>query len=384
MTRGNWIRRHPLLIRLLVAFSSVLLLLMMLEKVCGLANRDRLLRCAGTRRYIRLREHNPQAFQEVFPDDYFFATFAPSLTPRRFRIQIDENGFIFPSRKHADPDVKIVFLGGSTTECLLNDEKSRFPCVVGELLEQRTGRKVNSYNGGRGGNNSLHSLDVLLNKVVPMHPDFVVLMHNINDLVLLILERSYWNENPKRSPLMTVEDRSGLRDVLLEELRGWVPNLVAETELLVLRRARVRGVGDEFSQYRGKKALVDPERLLDEFRMNLETFVALCRIRRMTPVLMTQASMITKTPDDHTKRLARKFTESYGVSYEGFKAVFDSFNQTIRDFATRHQVLLVDLDREIPKDRKYIYDLIHFSDEGSELTATVIAQALLKVIEHER
>ena len=384
MERDHWIRRHPTVLRILIALSSVLMLLVVLEKACELKNRGMPHHGAGTQRHIRFREHNPHAFQEIFPDDYFFANFAPSLERRSFRIQIDDNGFIFPSCKHANPDLKIVFLGGSTTECLLNDEKSRFPCLVGEILEKRTGLTVNSYNGGRGGNNSLHSIDVLFNKIVPISPHFVVLMHNMNDLVILILEKSYWNDNPKRSPIVMTVDRSSLLDPLRRNLKDLVPNLTLETERLLHRRVKVRGVEDEFSQYRGKKAFVDRDRILDEFRMNLETFVAICKIRRMTPVLMTQASMIADQPDEHAKRLAEMFTDSYGIPYEDFKEIYDSFNQLIRDTATEHEILLIDLDRRIPKDRKYIYDLIHFSDSGSELAATVITEELLKVVGHYR
>ncbi len=78
---------------------------------------------------------------------------------------------------------------------------NRFPYLAGRLLEQQTHLKVNSYNAGRSGNNSLHSLNILLNKVVNLKPDIVVMMHNINDLAILMYEKTYWNTNPSRSPI---------------------------------------------------------------------------------------------------------------------------------------------------------------------------------------
>ena len=106
-----------------------------------------------------------------------------------------------PSKIHDHPDLTIAFLGGSTTECIYVDEDNRFPYLAGRLLERQTHLKVNSYNAGRSGNNTLHCLNILLNKVVNLKPDIVVLMENINDLAILMYEKTYWNTNPSRSPI---------------------------------------------------------------------------------------------------------------------------------------------------------------------------------------
>ena len=82
------------------------------------------------------------------------------------------------------------------------DENNRFPYLAGHLLEEETQLKVNSYNAGHSGNNTLHCLNILLNKVVNLKPDIVVLMENINDLAILMYEKTYWNTNPSRSPLV--------------------------------------------------------------------------------------------------------------------------------------------------------------------------------------
>ena len=76
-----------------------------------------------------------------------------------------------------------------------------FPIWRGACSKRQTDLKVNSYNAGRSGNNTLHSLNILLNKVVNLKPDIVVLMENINDLAILMYEKTYWNTNPSRSPI---------------------------------------------------------------------------------------------------------------------------------------------------------------------------------------
>src|SRR4030042_516486 len=106
-------------------------------------------------------------------------------------------------RKHQrPPDLPIDFFGGSTTECVYVDEDNRVPYLAGRLLERQTHLKVNSYNAGRSGNDTLHCINVLMNKVVNLKPDLVVLMENINDLAILMYDKTYWNHHPSRSPLM--------------------------------------------------------------------------------------------------------------------------------------------------------------------------------------
>ena len=60
----------------------------------------------------------------------------------------------------------------------------------------------NSYNSGVSGNNTLHSIDILLNKAIPLEPDIVVLMQNINDLIILLFEGDFWNHNPYRGVIV--------------------------------------------------------------------------------------------------------------------------------------------------------------------------------------
>ena len=42
--------------------------------------------------------------------------------------------------------------------------------------------------------------------------------------------------------------------------------------------------------------------------------------------------------------------------------------------------MVIDLAREVPPDKKYLYDLVHFNDAGSQLAARIIAARLKGVI----
>ena len=104
----------------------------------------------------------------------------------------DSEGFIEPARRHKQPDLNIVFLGGSTTECMYVAPDNRFPHLTAVKLEQALGLKINGINAGFSGNNSMHSLLLLLGKVVPLRPDYVVLMHGVDDIGALSSNGTYW------------------------------------------------------------------------------------------------------------------------------------------------------------------------------------------------
>lgn len=274
---------------------------------------------ANVGRFIMLREYSPN--QEKFdrPSRDYLSNIAPNSIERKFyRIKTDEHGFIVGSDGHHEqPDKKIVFLGGSTTENLFIDEDKRFPVLVKQQLEQQSNQKINTYNGGVSANESMHSLNILMNKVLPMKPDIVVMMHNINDLVMLRAKGSYWYEGSRKSHVQTSKNVFTRYEIPMP----W---------------------GND-----GDRAIKK------EFRANLRSFVALAKIRGITPVLMTQANRV-----------------------EGDK-LYHQFNVIIRQVAMEEAVLLIDLAEKIPSTTEYLYDSYHFTEKGSKLAAGLITEALI-------
>jgi lysophospholipase L1-like esterase len=343
---------------------------------------DKLIAFKGTpqrpsiQRYVRLRELSPLTYEVFTPAPQVFDTEAGSQ-PRRVVIRVDEHGFLMPSRVHAHPDLVLAFLGGSTTECRAIPEKERFPYLVGRHLEQVFKVKVNAYNAARSGNNSLHSLNILLHKVMPLHPDIVVMMHSINDLITLLYEKTYWNKNSSQRVIVEV------RPTLVGEVRGFF-QVLREYTIPHLYRAikelsqRARGPDqdiDEFRHLRGQKVEINQPYLLEEFRANLQTFIDLCRARQITPVLMTQANRLRENLDTQTWKEVQVL-EAQGISYAAFLELYSQFNQAIRDLGAANRVLVVDLARDIPPEPKYVSDVVHLTERASKLAARIISREL--------
>jgi lysophospholipase L1-like esterase len=317
----------------------------------------------ATDRFIRLKEFKP-CFSGFLGSD------------RQILFHTDENGFIMPSRIHEKADLSIVFLGGSTTECKAVNEENRFPYLAGRLIEKDTGLKVNSYNSGVAASDSLHSINILLNKIIPMKPDVVLMSHNINDLNILLYEETYWNNNPTRSHIVIMDTRPSWRR-LLKQIKDLIfPNIY--NALYVAFHPNVEP--DEFSHLRGKRISMDKDYLAGRFGSNLQIFIDICKANGITPLLMTQANRFKNNPDQIIMDSMEKLKTEHGINYDSYKEVYDLFNETIRQIGARNNVLVIDLDKEVPQEKEYMYDAVHFNDTGSRLAAEIISRDLKDLI----
>jgi lysophospholipase L1-like esterase len=381
LNRTNWLESHATLVISLIVVLVIAGMALLTEKILALKNHNQR-NPTGIQRYIKLREFNP-LYRDVLVPDQGAMRMSDGLVQKPYVLRVDRQGFIMPSKVHEHPDLTMVFLGGSTTECTYVDENLRFPYLAGRLLEPQTGLKVNAYNAGRSGNNTLHCINVLMNKVVNLKPDVVVLMENINDLAILMYDKTYWNDNPSRSPI--IEKKPNFKTVGkdLEQTFHLVRDLTFPNLSYAIKglfHSGDKSQGDEFKEVRGKKITIDQELLVREFTLNLKTFINICRARGITPVLMTQASRLTDHPDPLIQKMMHKLAASQGIRYADFKGAFDRLNQTIREVGAENQVLVIDLARVIPPAKENICDVAHFSDQGSRLVAAEIARALKPAI----
>ncbi|MEB8433180.1 SGNH/GDSL hydrolase family protein [Cocleimonas sp. KMM 6892] len=324
-------------------------------------------------RHIRLKENTPNINKMLSPSDDIVAL-SDSLENKPYSFKIDQNGFIFPSTTHQQADKVIAFLGGSTTECMYVDEDKRFPALTGTLLETNSGKKINALNAGVSGNNSMHSINSLLNKIIPMNPDIAVLMHNINDLSILLHEKTYWNNNVHRSLLVT-EDRS--IKAMLKQLLPNTYNFAFEVKRKLL------GDGNEFenADHGNNQPRLSNEKILSLFKSNLDSFIEISKANNITPVLMTQASRFTEKPDEVVMKNLQNL-EAMGLSYPEYRSLFIAMNQVIRAVALEKSALLIDLDQAVPQTKEYMSDPVHFTNRGSELVAKIISEKLTPVIAH--
>ena len=250
----------------------------------------------------------------------------------------------------------------------------RYPYLVGRSLEASLGRTVNSYNAGVSGNNAMHSFNVLIHKVLPMQPDIVVLHHNINDFSILISEGTYWNSSPTQSLVIDqrsvgVEARQFVGRRLIPNLRHWVRQI----------RADLFGI-DITKPTSGGSRLPEREPLEAEFASALDLFIDVARRRGIIPVLMTQANVSDGSPNADVTRFNDYFFSEGGFAEGPFPAWHDAFNDVIRQVGERRGVEVIDLAREVPKEKALFYDLVHYSGKGSAVVAGLVFERLVSLL----
>ena len=328
-------------------------------------------------RSLALREARLNDDRVLVPDQRYLRG-TQGLEQKSYRLRTDANGFILgpnDANPHARPD--ILFLGGSTTESLYVDEDKRFPAAVSTLLIQHNGGPVRTLNGGFSGNHVLHSLLNLLGKGIDQQPRYVVLLHAVNDLILLSKTGSYWQAPVSRQLVHNPQ--------LPDARTHWLDPLGNLLMPYIWRDLRGNflstSASDEWADYRhfvhGPDAIA---RMLEhDFRAALQNFIATARIWHIEPVLMTQFNRIY-ADDDFVRAL---FSGNAQLAYDDFVALYRLANQVVREVAFEEGVLLIDLERALDGDSTLMYDAVHLNNLGSAIVAEQIALAFAQAFPHQ-
>lgn len=372
--RPSWkdrFERHPYLTLVISLLGTLIFFIFITEHLLTYKVTSLRYRAAATR-YISLKEYPPGEIRPLAPLPGAHEIKA-NVNRDNDLLAIDAQGFIRPSQIHDHPEVVLAFLGGATTECLKVPELSRFPYLTGRIIEQETGLRVNSYNAGKSLNNSLHSLNILLNKILPLKPDIVVVMHNLNDLTTLICDQSYWSQDTLSSPLTV--NKPGLVNGLAQALRigaqRLIPHLFWELQNNWRWFTERPPHSSELRTGAADPKVLDQTSLVGRFKKNLQTFINICRARRITPILMTEPQRLTDigaTGADHRPQLP------------DVGELFTRFNQAIREVGADNEVRVIDLALQVPTAPEYLDDLGNVTEQGAKTMAKIIATDLKVLI----
>lgn len=269
----------------------------------------------------------------------------------------DSNGYISHSRNISKPATgeRILFLGGSTTECYEVDEDFRFPYLVGKILNDK-GMSAITYNGGVHGHTTQDSTTSLIFIHRKIRPTKIILMHNINDRSWLKSNGSYQIQNPPNS---FISKKNSFYSFFMEHTNigyGIVSFLIKRNVIDFRFPGDHRPFSKEdqplFNSEKNEMLFTTKVRPL--FRENLRIFISLCRELKAEPILMTQPLGKIERSKEHQE-----------------------FNIDIIDTAKEMSCRLIDLDdsfiKEPSSSRFFLTDDIHLCNEGSIFTAKVVS-----------
>ena len=284
------------------------------------------------------------------------------------RYRVEPDGYIYPSRVYHPADTTVVFLGGSTTECIAVPELERFPYLVGVELSKKLGRKVNTLNAGVSGANTQHAINVLFNKIRFEHPDYVVMMHATNDLGALQHNGSY-------QPYKVVGESHLAPVFILNALAAnssvfgfgrWASMHYKHSDDAVQIQEHHSSGDDAVSE-------AQCGQITGQFRQNLLAFVNLSRNLGLKPVLMTEARDASRGRSG----TGGDFFAAVGVSAD----CYDAMNATTRAVARESGTKIIDLAQELSEKSDSFYDGLHYTAIGSKRAASIISMELAASIE---
>jgi lysophospholipase L1-like esterase len=270
----------------------------------------------------------------------------------------------------------ILTIGGSTTECLfLSDGKTWTDAVARRLAIGFPGIWVN--NAGLDGQSTYGHLILLRDFVVALHPTVAIFLVGAND-VGLDAGNPYDNALvPGRTPWRTA------RTFLVEHSE------IAQLAQNLARMARAKEAGFGHSQIDLTKLVLledEPdlgaatirtlEPPLHGFGDRLTAIAELCRRNGIDPVFITQPGLFGDALDPVTGVNLARIQVRGTANGKIWWRVQEMYNDVTRRVAADRQILLIDAARELPKDSRLFYDLVHFTNEGAVRLGELVAAHL--------
>ncbi|MCA8955183.1 MAG: hypothetical protein KDC87_03860 [Planctomycetes bacterium] len=299
--------------------------------------------------------------------------------------------------------VRILAIGGSTTECLYLDQERAWPAVLERALSRASGVSTWVGNAGVSGHSSLeHTVQARHLLSQPPRLDILVILVGVNDLwrrvalrdadyapardrsaaaLQSLTSRAFW-AYPK------APDETHRRDfALLRLLDRVVPRVSAAQRThdmvqddcgkFLIDARRTRAAADRLDR------LPELAAALDEYRRNLTEIAHCAKRHRVRLVLLTQPHLYQAgIPAPHEAALAFGWTPpSTRPTYFTARVLaqgLDAYNRTLREVCTATGVECFDAATALPKDLAVMYDDVHFTDEGSRRLGEALARHLLR------
>ena len=296
------------------------------------------------------------------------------------------------------PDAKrrILVFGGSTAIDVYLDQPKMWSHLVQDKLNATTGQpKTWVGNVARPSLATVHNL-LELDRMVPNlpHMDMFVNLVGVNDFQLA-LHSSYtrnmtlednlnWTFSVR--PIRRFRNRFALYR-FYERIEDW------------WKRSRTSVVYTEyasgFSKWRvcrqsaPKGNLIDLPNLdegLANYRSNLNQLIDRSEAHHTPMIFLTQPTLWKDhmTPENEAILTAGGVgsrddwcTKKIYYSPTALARGMDMFNDVLRDVCDRRKIYCIDLAARVPKERRYFFDDMHYSEAGARLVSDIVAAGII-------
>lgn len=286
-------------------------------------------------------------------------------------------------------DLTIVTVGGSTTECFDLAEDKTWPHDLGVKL-QRDFTRVWLDNAGLSGNSTYGHYILMQDYLVKLKPKVVLFLVGIND-VGLRNERDFderiheLNFRSLERFLASAAVHSELATAALNLYRFYFPKSTMINNQNDPQETDLRKLPPFAVSMEAQAAIMKDhqDHYLGPYKKRLENLIAICREHNIIPVLLTQPVLYGNIVDPTTEvDLSHRFVAKDMNGATAWQ-VLELYNDVTRQVGRAQGVLVIDLAREMPKDSRYYFDLMHYTNTGADRVADLIAVQLTPFLEQK-
>ena len=279
-------------------------------------------------------------------------------------------------RPRAGDELRVVALGGSTTESSELPEPERYPArLQGLLSDAYVDRPINVVNAGRDWWTTKHSLIHYVTHVRRWRPDVVTVMHAVNDLY-----RSFASDGYALGEYTASWGHfygPAIQGARPPTFLGW---LLGRTSRLMFLHWysdwRIREVDYGLDQYRS----------IPEYEAHLRTLAQVVAADGAALFVLTQGSLYKPEPSADELDAIR-FGEEFCMTRTGWltaeypsvpslRRAMDAYNDVARRVASEEGAVLVDLDGRLSRDLNTFIDDVHHTSSGAEQVADAVFEAI--------
>jgi lysophospholipase L1-like esterase len=308
-------------------------------------------------------------------------------------VNVDRHGFLAKddglTRMKPPDEIRLAFIGGSTTAGLNLNFQENWPGRVGDWVQDRLpGKTVRTINAGVPGFDTAMSLGNLALRVMPFSPDVVVIYHAYNDLKAIrgdvpfhpdythIHTRPY-GFGPEPNPIVGLLHKSMAYVRLRNQYREYRRKADFEKGLLGNAGTRLDRI---------------PSEAEETFSQHIRSMIAISREGGARVVLLSFATLHDPSLDFNSAEVLEKLDNRKKVELVAMAqftpgltipAVFEGlrqYNAALARIAAQEQTEWVDMAKAIPHDDQFFVDRVHFTAAGAREMARHLAPVVLSCL----
>ena len=306
-----------------------------------------------------------------------------------------------------DQRLRVLAIGGSSTEALFLDDKDAWPHVLQEELTTRLNKPVWVGNAGKSGLNTFSHATQFYFQLAELQPKIVILTAGINDLnqcisgglqavrdnARFIREKNYFDGYQQYVFQQVLSDhpdpRWRITQMVDKSWQRWTqPTTIVQFDHVVQDEAGFFYVEQRQRRINATKLDAPPDitECINAFSYNLERMSEMAHAHKATLVLATQGSLYRAdltTEEDNLLWFGAKDANPFGekppseyYTAGAMARMLDAYNRATTDLCAKEHLACWITDDHVPKTTASYYDDVHLNISGSHTLAKSFAEFL--------